>query len=131
MSPRASLAIAALHALLYLALSLSVVLRRRAARVGLGHGGDEVLARRVRAHANFGEYVPLALLLLSLLELSGTAAAGVWGYGLTLLAARLLHAWGLFGSAGVSTGRLMGTTLTWAVLLGAAVHGLLRAAGTV
>ncbi|MGJ4730073.1 MAPEG family protein [Luteimonas sp. SDU101] len=124
MTPRISLFIAALHALLYLGLALRVVLRRRASRIGVGSGGDEVLSRRVRVHANFGEYVPLALLLLALLELCGSSPVLVWSCGLLLLAARLLHAIGLGGSAGYSFGRFAGTLLTFLVLLAMALAGL-------
>ncbi len=124
MTPRISLFVAALHALLYLALSLRVVLRRRASRVGVGSGGDAVLARRVRVHANFAEYVPLALLLLALLELCGAAPALVWTCGLGLLLARVLHALGLGASAGYSSGRFAGTLLTFVLLLAMALAGL-------
>ena len=122
MTPRISLFVAALHALLYLA--LRVVLHRRAARIGVGSGGDAALALKVRVHANFGEYVPLSLLLLALLELCGTAPALVWGCGLGLLLARVLHAIGLGGSAGYSFGRFAGALLTFALLLVMALAGL-------
>lgn len=124
MTPRISLFIAALHALVYLGLSLRVVLMRRERRIGLGSGGDETLSRRVRVHANFAEYVPLALLMLALLELCGAAPAMVWACGLGLLAGRVLHAAGLGASAGYSLGRFLGTALTLAVLLALALAGL-------
>ena len=40
--------------------------------------GDAAMARKVRVHANFAEYVPLGLLMLALLELSGTGAGPLW-----------------------------------------------------
>lgn len=121
MTPRVTLLIAALHALLYIVLSLRVVLHRRAARIGIGTGGDEVMARKVRVHANFAEYVPLALLLLALLELSGLRPALVWTFGVALLLARVLHAVGLGASAGTSRGRFLGALLTFLVLLAMAL----------
>jgi uncharacterized membrane protein YecN with MAPEG domain len=93
--PKITLFYAALHALLLAGLSLWIVQRRHAAQVGLGDGGDKVLSRRIRVQANFVEYVPLALLLLALLELSGLQAYAVWLLGGVLLLARLLHAFGL------------------------------------
>lgn len=105
---------------------MRVMLHRKAHRIGVGTGGDEVMTRRVRVHANFAEYVPLALLMLALLELAGTAAAVVWTCGLVLLLARLAHAIGLGGSAGYSAGRFGGTLLTLAVLLAMALLGLWR-----
>ena len=125
-TPRITLLVASLHILFYLLLSLRVVMHRRANRIGIGTGGDAAMARKVRVHANFAEYVPLALLMLALLELAGTAAAVVWTCGLVLLLARLAHAIGLGGSAGYSAGRFGGTLLTLAVLLAMALLGLWR-----
>ena len=39
-----------------------------------GDGGNPVMMRRMRAHANFVEYTPLALILIAALELAGQAA---------------------------------------------------------
>ncbi|MGB8634021.1 MAG: MAPEG family protein [Rhodanobacteraceae bacterium] len=107
----------ALLALLSLFLALRVVMRRKHARVGLGHGGDEELSRRQRAHANMLEYVPLALLLLLVLELDHTVPWLLHVFGITLVVARVLHAWGLSHSSGTSFGRLFGTLFTWLVML--------------
>lgn len=122
--PTVALLFASLHALLLMALSVPVVLQRRRARIGLGDGGDAVLSRRIRVQANFVEYVPLALLLLALLELGGLARPWLWGFGGTLLAGRVLHAIGLSASAGTSAGRFYGTLLTWLVLIAMAGAGL-------
>ena len=122
--PVAALAVAALHALVLLALSAAVSLRRRECGIGIGDGGDKLLARRIRAHANFIEYVPSALLLLALLEACGFDRGWVWGFGATLLLSRILHAMGLSRSAGYSIGRFVGTALTWGLLLAMALAGL-------
>lgn len=126
MIPRIALLIASLHVLLYVALSLRVVLHRRAHKVGVGTGGDAVLTRKVRVHANFAEYVPLALLMLALLELAGIRAALLWTFGIALLLGRVLHAVGLGGSAGYSVGRFTGTLLTFATLVVMAAFGVWR-----
>lgn len=122
--PVATLAIAALHALVLLGLSAAVSLRRRQCGIGIGDGGDKALARRIRAHANFIEHVPSALLLLALLEACGFDRGWVWGFGATLLLSRILHAMGLSRSAGYSFGRFAGTALTWGLLLAMALAGL-------
>ncbi|MGK7295631.1 MAG: MAPEG family protein [Candidatus Wenzhouxiangella sp. M2_3B_020] len=116
---------AALLALVLLGLSANVVRLRRAHRVGIGTGDVPALERAMRVHANFCEYVPLALILLVLIEMAGAAPA--WSLhllGLMLLAGRILHAWGLGRSAGSSAGRVLGTLLTWIVLLVAAGAGI-------
>jgi len=126
MTPRISLLIASLHVLLYLALTLRVILHRRAHNVGLGTGGDATLTRKVRVHGNFSEYVPLGLLMLALLELAATPIPLLWAFGIALLLARVLHAIGLGGSAGYSFGRFSGALLTFATLVAMALLGVWR-----
>ena len=122
--PKVTLLFAALHVLLMLALAVPIARHRHAHKVGLGDGGDKLLARKIRVHGNFTEYVPLALLVLALLEACGLAAAAVWGFGGVLLLGRLLHAAGLSGSGGYSKGRFWGTAPTWLSLLLMALAGL-------
>ncbi|MGI8561430.1 MAG: MAPEG family protein [Luteimonas sp.] len=125
--PTVTLLFASLHALLLMALVVPIVLHRRRHRIGLGDGGDAVLVRRMRVQANFVEYVPLALVLLALLELAGLGKTWVWVFGSVLLAGRVLHAVGLSGSAGTSKGRFYGTLLTWADLVAMAAAGIVLA----
>jgi uncharacterized membrane protein YecN with MAPEG domain len=72
----------------------------------------------VRVHANFIEYVPLALLLMLLGELNDLPRVVLHGAGILLLASRVLHAIGLGRSPGRSFGRFYGTAGTWFVVLG-------------
>lgn len=125
--PHVTLLVAGLHGLLLLMLAWRIVAVRRGRRIGLGDGGDAVLLRRIRVHANFIEYVPVALLLLALLELGGVGRLWVALLGGVLFVARVLHAIGLSRSAGVSFGRFWGTLLTWCVILGASILAIVRA----
>ena len=43
------------------------MLHRNRHKIGIGDGGDKALARKIRVHGNFVEYVPLGLLLMALL----------------------------------------------------------------
>lgn len=122
--PRIALLFVSLHIVLMLALAIRVVGHRRALKIGIGDGGDTRLARKVRAHANFIEYVPVALLMLALLELGGLGAMWLWALGGTLLLARVLHASGLSRHAGHSFGRFWGTVLTWLALVAMAGMGV-------
>jgi uncharacterized membrane protein YecN with MAPEG domain len=115
---------ASLHALLLLALIAPISRHRHRHKIGLGSGGDPVLERKIRAHANFIEFVPIALVLLALLELAGLQPGWLWMFGVVLLLARVMHALGLSRHAGYSFGRFWGTVLTMLVLLGMAVAGL-------
>lgn len=108
---------AAACALLILLLAIRVVQARFRHRVGIGDAGHADLALRVRVHANAVEYVPLALLLILMLELGGASTIWIHALGGTLLLARIAHAIGLSTSSGTSPGRFFGTLLTWAVVL--------------
>ena len=68
---------AALLALLFLALSVRTLRLRRSLKISVGHAGNTQMLRAMRAHANFAEYVPLGLLLLTLVELHGDRNAWV------------------------------------------------------
>ncbi len=112
---------AALLALLIIALSMRVVRLRMRLRIGVGDGGDVQMQRAIRVHANAVEYVPLALLLMALLELNGAAALTLHVFGTLLVIARLLHAWGLSGSSGKSFGRFWGALTTFLIIVGLAL----------
>jgi uncharacterized membrane protein YecN with MAPEG domain len=122
--PRISLMFAGALALLLLALSAQVSRMRYRARTNIGDGGDAALKRWIRVQGNFIEYVPIALLLLALLELAGAPRAWLLAGGTALLAGRVLHAWGLSRSGDWSIGRFLGTALTWTVLGAAACAAL-------
>ena len=62
----------------------------------LGDGGDASMTRRIRAHANFIEYVPLALVNIALLEASGASHGLVRVLLIVLVVARILHPFGMF-----------------------------------
>jgi uncharacterized protein len=109
-----TLLFAGLCALLQCALTVLVVARRLKARVDLMDGGDGPLQRRIRAHGNFTETAPMALILIALLELRSVDASWLWALGLCLLLGRMLHAVGLLAS-GARWCRLAGMVLTLTV----------------
>jgi uncharacterized membrane protein YecN with MAPEG domain len=123
-APRLALMFAGLHALLLLAFSAQVSRWRGRAKANLGDGGNAALARWIRVQGNFVEYVPMALLLLALLELAGAPRAWLLAGGSALFVGRLLHAWGLSRHEGWSVGRFVGTGLTWGVLFAGAIAAL-------
>ena len=73
--------------------------------------------RAIRAHANAVEYLPIALLLLLILELDQTRAWLLNLFGIVLIVGRILHAIGLSSTAGTSFGRFAGTALTMLVII--------------
>jgi uncharacterized membrane protein YecN with MAPEG domain len=119
---------ASLLAFFFVVLSLRVIGVRRIARVALGDGGDATLMRRMRVHANFAEYVPLALLLLALAESQGSPGWALHALGLVLIAGRAMHAYGVGRAPEAPYCRVVGMAMTFAVLLSAGGLNLVLAA---
>jgi uncharacterized protein len=115
-----------LACLMIVALALVVSLRRNKFRVGLGDGNQITLLQAIRAHANFAEYVPLALLAIVMLEATGHSRYLIHALGVALIVGRLCHAAGLLSAAGQTIGRRIGTSLTWAVLIVAGILLILQ-----
>jgi uncharacterized protein len=107
---------AALLSLSYVGLSLRIPILRTRHQVGLGDGEVPELARWVRVHGNFAEYVPLALTLMLLLEILGTSHWLLHITGITLVIARGLHAKGLSRSGGATQERFIGTVFTLSLI---------------
>jgi uncharacterized protein len=103
---------AAILGLLAAVLTTNVIVARVRTKVDIGDGGVAALAQAIRAHANFAEHTPLALLLIGLVEAFGYRSPVVNGLGVVLLAARLLSAWGLNSSLKQTLGRQSGASLT-------------------
>ena len=102
--------------LVFLVLSWRVVQVRQSAKVELGDGGDTNLLARIRAHANFAEYVPICLVLLGLIEMSyRETPRGLWVAGGALIVVRLAHAVGM-ATRGANPARAIGIVGTWGVL---------------
>ncbi len=118
-----------INALIMLALALLVVRTRVLTKTDLGDGGNPLMLRAIRAHANNVEYVPMALLLLAVAEMSYAPVWLLHVLGLALTGGRIVHAAGLYQTAGASAGRLVGTILTWLVLLVGGVACLIYGPG--
>lgn len=82
---------AGLLALLMIWLAFGVVGIRRARQVSLGDGGDPLLERRIRGHANACETIPIALILLALTETLGTPVLVLHALGIMLVVGRVMH----------------------------------------
>jgi uncharacterized membrane protein YecN with MAPEG domain len=117
---------AALAALILMVLTFRVILLRRSKKVSFGDGGMPELVHAIRAHGNFIEYVPFALLLILLVELTGGPRLMVHGFGAALIVARLFHIWGVLPVKGPFFGRVLGVVLTTLVFVGAAARLLLH-----
>ena len=113
-------------ALLLVWLALRVIKVRREKRVRLGDGGEFALQSAIRAHGNAVEYIPIALILLTLLELSGGPAVLVHLGGIAMLAGRIVHAKGLLTDS--LRFRILGMQMTLFTLIGLALANVIYAA---
>jgi uncharacterized protein len=78
-------------------------------------GGDAVLTRRMRAHANFTETVPITLLAMASAELLGSPAWVLWTGGTILALGRLWHFFYIVKKAWVP-GRSLSMVMTFAAM---------------
>ena len=113
---------AGLLAFVFIYLAVRVIAARKSQKIAVGDGGDQVLLRRMRVHANFAEYTPLALILIALLESLHADHRILHALGLLLLAGRCLHAWGVSQPKEDLRFRQAGMIATFAVV---AIGGLL------
>ena len=124
--PSITLTYGSILTLIFVALSLNVALKRGSGKVSHGPGPNDELMSIMRAQQNFAEYVPLALLLLAGLELTGADATWLRILGGSLVVARVLHAAGLIIGPKFIIGRAIGAMVTLLILGGEAIWALVR-----
>ena len=118
-----TLTIAGAAALLNLWLGMRVSQLRIRDKVSVGDGGNARIAARMRAHANFVEYVPTFLILLGLVELARGTQTWLWAIGILFVLGRLMHPFGMDRPA-PNLLRMGGTAITWLTLAGLAIYAL-------
>lgn len=114
---------AVIGVLLIMKFTLNVVRLRRQHHVAYGDGGRHDLHMAIRIHGNAVETVPLALLLLIVLEMNGAAIWMVHLTGILFFIGRFFHAYGLRHDA--MSGRKYGMMLTLFSLFGMVVFNLI------
>ena len=112
---------AAILALLYVYLSVRTLSARRRYKIAIGSGDNKDLLRRMRVHANFSEYVPIALLLIFFLEYISDNAIKIHFLAACLLAGRVIHAIGVSRSPENFRFRVLGMALTFTSLISASI----------
>lgn len=112
---------AAVLVLIFVLLSVRVIQMRASAKIGLGHGNNPAMERRIRVHGNFAEYVPLALLLLLCMELQSQSRILIHVLCIALIAARVIHAIGVTPVKENFPMRVASVLTTFAVLIVASV----------
>lgn len=99
---------AGLLGLLSIAIAVTAGRARGQTGITLGDGGNPEMIAAMRRHANFVEVVPLALILILLLELNAVSDNAIHGLGATLLVARAAHAFGFRSDGSMMPFRVAG-----------------------
>jgi uncharacterized membrane protein YecN with MAPEG domain len=120
---------AAILGFLGAALTINAIRHRVRSGVSTGDGKDAGLAQAIRAHGNFAEQVPLALLVISFAEVLGSRPLVVHVLGVVLVAARLLSAYALNRSLAQTPQRNFAAAVTQLVVVVASAAILLAMYG--
>ena len=120
---KTTLCLAAAAVLINFWLGMRIGKLRHALNVSVGDGGHESILRRMRAHSNFTEQVPLTLILFGLVEATGRGGLWLAPLGAIFILGRIAHAYGM-DEHGFRAGRPVGmlsSTLAQLVLVVVAV----------
>ena len=124
--PTVTMLYAGILGLMSIILAFGVGTKRGATGISVGLGEDPELLVANRRHGNFTEFVPLALILMGLLELNGVSAFTTHVFGATLVIARICHPLGLKADVMTHPLRAIGAGVTalltvvmsiWAIVL--------------
>jgi uncharacterized protein len=110
-------------------LTINVIASRVRSRIDAGDGSVAALAQAIRAHANFVEQAPLALIVIAFAEALGARLLVVQALGVALVAARLASAYALNRSLAQSPLRQFGGGLSVLIITAASVVLLLAVSG--
>lgn len=108
----------ALNLLLLPVLMLRVGQIRISQKISLGDGGDAALLARVRAHGNFIETAPFALIGLIALAMLSAHPIVLHIFGAVFTFGRVAHAHGMAQKGALGKGRSLGAALTLVTFLG-------------
>lgn len=117
---------ASLFAIFALVLSFRAGSLRGKTGISVLHGEPQnmELAQRVRVHQNFLEYVPLILIAMGAIELTGGSSLFLYIVGDLLIIVRIAHALGLRYDNMAHPGRLVGAGGTALITLVIAGYGI-------
>ncbi len=118
---------AGLAALIFLWPTWAVVQHRRSGKIVHGDGGDKVVAKSIRGHANATEQMPMILIMLGLTEMLGAPAIAVHIGGIAFILGRLLHGLHFNGHIGFWArpgGMVLTLTTSGVLALGLIAHAI-------
>ena len=106
-----------LLAVLQVPATFFVILHRLKTKVVISDGGNPALLRRIRAHGNFTETVPITLIAMAAADYSGAGDAFLWVAGGGLVVGRIAHFFSVALTDGPSVMRVLGMVLTLSAML--------------
>ena len=121
-----TLTLAAAAIVIHIWITVRVLRVRLGKRIVHGDGGDALMLRRMRAHANFVENVPLVLILIAAIELTGKGGRWLAIAGAAFMLARVAHVIGM-DRDGPNPARAGGFVVTIVIEIGLAVVAVLIA----
>lgn len=116
-----TLSVAGGAALINLWLAIRIGQVRTKEKISVGDGGNESLIRRMRAHSNFAEFVPIVLILFGLIEMATGTSIWLWVAGGLFLVGRIGHG---IGMDGWSLGRGAGIMITMLATLALGLYAI-------
>ncbi len=106
-----------LFALIQVPLTIMVGYRRVQTGIQFFDAGDQALLRRMRAHGNYTETVPIVLLAMAAAEVASMPHWALWTGGVSLLLGRMMHA-AILITKGWGHPRAIGMILTFLPMVG-------------
>jgi uncharacterized membrane protein YecN with MAPEG domain len=114
----------AVFALAQIPATFFIGIRRVSTKILISDGGDQTLLRRIRAHGNFTETVPITLIAMAAADYAGASDMMLWAGGLALLSGRTVHYFIIALTDGSSLLRAAGMLLTFAAMLTFGLYAL-------
>ena len=121
-----TLSYASLLGLLQVTLAYKAGSSRLKTNTLLGDGNQSEVLQKIRAHGNLIEYAPIFLILLALIEMQGVALWKIHALGSLFFLARIAHSYGMYISTESTPPRLIGILVTWFLIAGMSVYGLVN-----
>lgn len=116
MTPTITATYAAGLAIFYVAMSAYVTSMRSRTDTMLGAEGSIPMLVAMRRHGNLSEYMPFAILIMALAEITGLGATWLHSAGIALVAGRLIHPFGISATGNLAP-RIVGMLATFAAIL--------------
>lgn len=116
---------ASLLTIIFMIISIKIIKLRHQYKISLGSSGHEDLEKVIRAHGNFAEYTPIALILMLCAEANKANWIILLILALLFILGRTLHAYAFIFNKQHFKFRVRGMVLTFSVLICLAVLNII------